>query len=244
MTVLGTNTTANDNIFKGTTALETVTLPMSLELIGGHVFENSGVQKIYQNNGIEEVSLPAALTSIGEYAFSNCDRLTDVVIYGNTGYIGGYAFNDCDELKTLTLSEGVSFIGSLAFAYCEQLQAVALPQTITKLDGNPFAGCIGLTSFTLHEDNTAYKFIDGILYDWTAYTLVFNPVSNTATSLQLPDTVYEIAAGAFVGSHIQSLVLPSKITTVPDYAFANCEDLVSVKLSNSITSIGNYAFNG
>ena len=244
MTVLGTATAANDNIFKGTTALETVTLPMGLELIGGHVFENSGVQKIYQNNGIEEVSLPAALTTIGDYAFANCDRLTDVVIYGNTGYIGGYAFNDCDELKTLTLSEGVSFIGSLAFGYCEQLQAVALPQTITRLDGNPFAGCIGLTSFTLHEDNTAYKFIDGILYDWTAYTLVFNPVSNTATSLQLPDTVYEIAAGAFVGSHIQSLVLPSKITTVPDYAFANCEDLVSVKLSNSITSIGNYAFNG
>jgi len=244
MTVLGTATTAEDNIFKGTAALETVTLPMGLELIGGHVFENSGVQKIYQNNGIEEVSLPAALTTIGDYAFANCDRLTDVVIYGNTGYIGGYAFYDCGELKTLTLSEGVSFIGSLAFAYCEQLQAVALPQTITRLDGNPFAGCIGLTSFTLHEDNTAYKFIDGILYDWTAYTLVFNPVSNTATSLSLPDTVYEIAAGAFVGSHIESLVLPSKISVIPDYAFANCEDLVSVKFSNNLSSIGSYAFNG
>ena len=241
---LGTATSANDNIFKGTTALETVILPQTLEFIGGHVFENSGVQKIYQNNGIEEVSLPSALTTIGEYAFANCDGLTEAVIYGNTGYVGGYAFYDCNELAALTLSEGVSYIGSLAFGYCEKLEAVALPETITKLEGNPFAGCVGLLSFTLHEANTAYKFIDNILYDWTAYTLVFNPVSNPAKTLNLPDSVYEIAPGAFVGSKIETLSLPGKITVIPDYAFASCQALKTVRLSNSVTSIGNYAFEG
>ena len=244
ITALGTTTTANDNIFKNTTSLETLILPTGLETIGGHVFENSGVKYIYQNNGIMEVSLPTALTSIGDYAFANCDGLVDVVIIGNVSYVGNYAFNDCAGLTNLTLSDGISYIGTLAFGYCTSLTSVKIPQSVTRLEGNPFSGCSGITNFELDENNVAYKFVDGVLYDFTMYTLICLPASLTDTSFTLPVSVYEIAGGAFAGSHIESITIPNRITTIPDYAFADCLELESVTIPNSVTNIGAHAFDG
>ena len=47
---------------------------------------------------------------------------------------------------------------------------------------------------------------------------------------------------ACIDRRITSIVVPSIVTKIGNYAFANCKQLVNVSLHNGITEIGNYAF--
>lgn len=54
-------------------------------------------------------------------------------------------------------------------------------------------------------------------------------------------TVTEIADHTFSSSKINSIILPSKLTTIKSYAFNNT-NLTAIELPNSLTTIGNSAF--
>lgn len=57
-------------------------------------------------------------------------------------------------------------------------------------------------------------------------------------------TVEKIAAGAFAGKGMRSLVLPSSIVTVEDGAFSNCAQLTELTLHDNVTYIKDAAFAG
>ena len=46
------------------------------------------------------------------------------------------------------------------------------------------------------------------------------------------------------GKTLGSIVLPDTITTIGEYAFENCTNLISIKIPSSITEIGKGAFQG
>lgn len=54
--------------------------------------------------------------------------------------------------------------------------------------------------------------------------------------------VTKIADGAFEGSKISSIRIPSSITSIGENAFAYCDSLVSITIPNGVKSIGNWAF--
>ena len=56
--------------------------------------------------------------------------------------------------------------------------------------------------------------------------------------------ITELEEEAFMGDAIKSITLPNSITKIGDYAFQNCRQLVSITLPNSIASIPLCAFEG
>jgi hypothetical protein len=71
-----------------------------------------------------EFTLPDTLTSIGNYAFWDCDGLTSVTIPGSVTSIGDRAFIDCDGLTTVIFVGGSNITTawtndtfSITFAY-------------------------------------------------------------------------------------------------------------------------------
>ena len=50
-------------------------------------------------------TIPNSVTTIGDYAFWNCDSLTSVVIPDSVTYIGRYAFSNCDSLTIYAEAE-------------------------------------------------------------------------------------------------------------------------------------------
>ena len=222
------------NIFTGTTSLKTVKLPENLELIGLSCFENSGV---------ETIELPDTVKVIADCAFKNCDNLVEVNLPKAMTELGNEAYCDCDKLQKAELKDGLQELGSLAFAYCEQLTSAHIPGTVTMIHGNPWGGCTSLTGITKDEGCKDYVLLDGILYDKTMYTLVYYPASATAETFQLPDTVQELAPGAFAGAQLKQFTLPTRITKVSAHAFGQSQ-IESITFHNGVNSVGDYAFYG
>ena len=63
------------------------------------------------------------------------------------------------------------------------------------------------------------------------------------TSVTIPNSVTSIGDYAFADcTGLTSVTIPDSVTSIGDYAFHGCTGLTSVTIPNSVTSIGSYAF--
>ena len=107
-----------------------------------------------------------SVTSIGEYAFSDCIGLTSVAIPNSVTSIGNWAFSGCSGLTSVTIPSSVISIGEYAFSWCSNLTSVTIPNSVTSIGYNAFRDCSSLTSVTCEAvnppatDNFAFNQVD------------------------------------------------------------------------------------
>ena len=76
----------------------------------------------FQNcNYLTSIAIPNNLTEISNYAFYGCSSLTSIVIPDSVTTIGDYALQQCLKLTRITIGKGTNLIGSLALSYCPNL---------------------------------------------------------------------------------------------------------------------------
>ena len=113
---------------------------------------------------LTEVEVAGSVRSIGENAFSVCGKLTRAVIRPGSGCsLGDHAFSSCSALTDLSLGEGVSFLGLYAFSGCSSLTDVSLPESIRTVGSYSFYSCTGLTGIVLpeHTEKVGYDAFEG-----------------------------------------------------------------------------------
>ncbi len=118
-------------------------------------------------------TVPVTVTTIGDYAFGECGKLTDVQLPPQLKVLGEQAFDACIKLTSLTLPDtltaigkhcftscafeeivvpnGVETIPKGAFWNCRQLKNVQLPATVTSIGESAFCICEALEEITLPE---------------------------------------------------------------------------------------------
>ncbi len=69
--------------------------------------------------------------------------------------IGESAFEDCDKVTAISISEGIISIGSRAFANCDKLTDVYVPQSLSICQYTAFTGC---GTVTVHCYSSNYQF--------------------------------------------------------------------------------------
>ena len=67
--------------------------------------------------------------------------------------IGDYAFSDCTGLTSVTIPSSVTTIGKSAFSGCTGLTSVTIPNSVTEIGWSAFEGCTALTSVTFNATN-------------------------------------------------------------------------------------------
>ena len=117
--------------------------------------------------GCMNTSIPNSVTSIGDDAFSGCNKLTSVTIPNSVTSIGDDAFADCNKLTSVTIPNSVTTIGDGAFYYCYKLTSVTIGNSVTSIGGYAFCDCLGLTSVTIPNRVTnigghAFKGCEGL----------------------------------------------------------------------------------
>ncbi|MCH5350676.1 MAG: leucine-rich repeat domain-containing protein [Clostridiales bacterium] len=99
--------------FKNCVSLESFTFAPSLTTIGEHAFENAGFTSLTFTK----------VRTIGDYAFTNCDKLTTVDLGKSVRVVGSQAFYDCDSLTAVILGD-VTELQYSAFSACPKLTSV------------------------------------------------------------------------------------------------------------------------
>ena len=217
-------------------------------------------------NNLVNLTIGDSVKTIGGSAFDGCQNLTHVKIgdgvvdisgvfwasYVKTVELGSGIKNIGQEafygscITEIVIPEGVESIDYWAFA-CSSLTSITIPNSVKTIDGDAFEDCYALKnlyitsleswfeccSFTNHplryggRNGAGKLYINGIL----------------ATDIVIPDTVSQIAYGAFhnCGS-IKSVSISSSVTSIDSYAFYGCSSLTNVTIPNSVTKIGSSVF--
>ena len=206
-----------------------------------------------------------SVTSIGDGAFVGCS-LTSVTIGKNVTSIGEWAFSDCGSLTSITIPNSVTSIGELAFHYCdgltsvhisdikawceidfnrdysnpllwahhlylngEEIKDLVIPNSVKSIGSNAFCNCSGLTSVTIPNSVTSI--------DYQAFS-----GCSGLTSVSIPNSVTSIGVNAFGGcSGLTSVTIPNSVTSIGDYAFRDCTSLTSVTIPNSVTYLSGFS---
>ena len=132
-----------------------------------------------------------------------------------------------DDPAGLPLADGIDggysivAIDESAFAYCLSLTNVTIGSGVVHIGGMAFAGCSNLTAISVSDDNTAYKSVSGVLFDKAGETLIQCP-----------------------GGKSGAYTIPGSVSSIGDYAFADCAGLTGVTLTTNVASIGESALSG
>lgn len=126
----------------------------------------------FSNCNITSVEIPRSVTQIGNYAFASCKKLTKVLLHEGLTSIGTGAFNGCASLTSITFPEGLTSTGYYAFGYCTSLSSITLPSSVTQIQGSCFEGCSGLQAIVCKAATppsiSSYAF-DGVSKSITVY---------------------------------------------------------------------------
>ena len=120
--------------FENCKNLELVTAPQDDVIIGGGAFNNC--EKLADESGLiivknilfdmlsndaENIVIPRGVTSIGDKAFHNFNKIKTVIIPDSVSKIGEKAFLLCLSLETIKIPDSVALIGDKAFGSCSVL---------------------------------------------------------------------------------------------------------------------------
>ncbi len=223
------------SVFEAHDSLTSIIIPDSVTSIGGYAFDAC--------TGLKSVTIGNSITSIGEYAFYGCRRLANIIIPNSVTSIDYCAFEYCYNLTSITIGKSVTIINGAAFAGCYKLVEVINNSSLNITKGSTDYGYVGYYALEIHNGNES-KVVnkDGYLfytYDNVDYILGY---TGTETKLTLPEN-YQICEYAFCEcDNIVSVIIPDNLTIISDGAFYGCHNLNSVIIPKSITSIGENAF--
>ena len=104
---------------------------------------------------LSDVTIGNHVTSIGECAFYNCKSLDEVIIPSSVRSIGNRTFDSCKLLKKISIENGVTSIGSYAFNNCKSLEEIILPSSVLSIGDYAFAYCTSLEDFIIPPSVTS-----------------------------------------------------------------------------------------
>ena len=162
----------------------------------------------------------------------------DGFYYSENPYSGDITIPETVNYKGKTYS--VTGIGRDAFRYCTGLTSITIPNSVTYIFDGAFFGCTGLTSITIPNSvtftsNWVFSQCSG-LESITVESGNFNYDSRKNCNAIIQTNKDILIAGC------KNTVIPNSVTSIGNVAFEGCTGLTSVTIPNSVTRIGSSAF--
>lgn len=181
---------------------------------------------------LKSIIIPDSVTSIGDYAFSECHSLKSINIPDSVTRIGYSAFKNCGCLTSISIPPSVTTIEYGTFLGCHSLRNINIPDTVTRIGRSAFEDCASLTSINIPPSLTTIE--DGTFL-----------CCHSLRNIYIPDTVTSIEDYAFSECNsLKNINIPNGVTWIGDSAFYSCNSLISITIPSSVIAIGINPFCG
>ncbi len=278
ITLPGNLKSVGESAFQECSCLETINLPSGITSIGNYAF--------LECENLTSVTLPSGLVSIGDRAFYGCISLTSLDLPSSLTTVGELALAGCSQLTSLTLHSGLTNIkgnnlfgenmfynnlkdvryiidsdletylqsnhpiinnircGIKYYLNDQEITTLEIPSGITSIGDGVFLSSNSLTNLTLSSKVTsigesAFRNCSN-LKDVRYYIY-----DDLATYIQKGHPAFYVNCGIkyyWNNQEITTLEIPSSVTSIGNNAFYGCNGLTSVDLPSSITKMGECVF--
>ncbi len=169
-----------------------------------------------------------------------------------------------DFIISVVIDSGVTSIGEDAFCDCHALTSLSIPISVTNIYDGAFYDCYNLVDVyyegtkeewdSINKGNnfSSYGIIihcsdspddpDGGCGQNLTWEIVNDSTLVISGTGEMYDFEYDPAPWGDIRDSITEIIVESGVTSIGDYAFNGCPNLLNVTLPASITSIGNDAF--
>lgn len=197
--------------------------------VDGVLFSKDGTVLYKYPNGLNTTTyrVPDGVKIIGESAFCNNQKLEEIILPKTVTELGDDSFAFCGNMKKLVLPPGLKTIGDNTFDECYGIKELVIPETVTSIGKKAFMGA-GIIRIVLNSNIDSIK----------AGTFQWSKLEN----IEIGTGVKCIDGGAFSRTQISSITIPDSVEVIGEYAFAECENLITVHIGAGVTSIRSEAF--
>ena len=229
--------------------------------------EGGGVTITGVSPSFGDIEIPAEIngrtvTGIADEAFYEAG-ISSVRIPGTVKVIGWGAFSQCVRLSDVVIEEGVQVIGSNAFANNYSLEEIAIPASVVKIEANAFWFCSRLATVTFAGDEgaidisykafsyTPYEDSKGVEWIVDGNGVLTRCIGACPTELVIPPGVKAIGNSVFypwgengnpTAQSIRTVDFGEELEAIGSYAFYNCNNIGSLEIPGNVKTIGSCAF--
>ena len=182
-------------------------------------------------------------------AVYNAGNLTKLVIPKkhnnlNVTRISSSAFSQKDKLKQVIITENIVGLGDSTFYNCIEIEELTVPISVGVIvsGSNPaFRGCTNIKKFNFTKGTGEGESFSSYSYYNTPW--YYSSSNNNTIEITMEEGITKIGNYAFNGcTGLQTLELPTTLTTVEENAFNSCSNWETNIDISKFTKIGNTAF--
>ncbi|MBO7218836.1 MAG: leucine-rich repeat domain-containing protein, partial [Clostridia bacterium] len=238
--------------FQDCFALSTINIPSTVTSIGHFAFMCTGLTRVDITSiakwcDISFETKDANPLSEGVQLYLNGVVVENLVIPKEVTLVNDYAFYHATQLKTVSFETNsrCENIDKSAFEYCTNITSISLPASLVSIGAGAFTATTNLVRVDITDLNAwlAINFAD-IDSNPTNHNAKLYLNGELVEDISLTEGVTSIGSYALTGLDVETLVVPSTVTTIGSNAFYSCTSLTEVVIPNSVTSIGAGALAG
>ncbi len=204
----------------------------------------------YECENLEAVEIADSVTEIGRGAFMGCKLLTSAEIPEGVAAIASNAFAYCSSLKSVVLHEGLASIGDAAFWYCKSLESINFPEGLETIDRHAFGYCTSLAEVNIPSSLKTIGYESDFAFAFPGCPISRitvdsgNEYYSTDESCQVLFNKDKTVLLYAVKSLAGEYTVPAGVGTISHGAFTNCDKLTKIPLPEGISDITESAFAG
>ena len=233
--------------FWGCTSLRTIEIPYSVQSVSVFAFQGC--------SGLTSIDLPDSVTIIMPNAFENCTGLRSANLGNGVVEIANGAFANCSRLASIAIPRSVTNLAPDAFDDCTSLWGIYFrgdAPHLTFYSYYPFRnratiyylrGARGWGTRYAGRPTARYTFQYSVYRNSVTIAGYFGPGGKVIIPAVVKGRpVTRIGPNAFASTKITQIAIPNTVTSICEYAFAYCGLLTSIRIPDSVVTIGGGAF--